>query len=106
MAEQSDNFHFYAEVIANGDIQKEYYGPAELPSMPISGGFVNHTVLPEQEFRCDKIAEFYYQNSNLSWVIDLANNFFGKDKFKAYITGRTIKIPMLSLLRKLKIIHE
>lgn len=106
MAESPENYHFYAEIINNIDTNKEYYGPSEPPSMPTKGGFISHTVTAEQQYRADKIAELYYGDSLLSWVIDQSNNFTGKDKFRGYVNGTVVKVPTRTVLVKLGIINE
>ena len=43
------------------------------------------------EFRPDKIAFEQYDDADLSWIIDIANNF--EHGFKEYTYNRIIKIP-------------
>ena len=54
-----------------------------------------HTVLKEQENRLDIIANIYYSDPSLSWVIALANELVDPFVVK---TGSILRIPSMSSL--------
>ena len=69
--------------------------PPELPITPLATTRIDET----EQYRPDKIAYRLYGDPMLSWIIDYANEFTGKDKIKGYVAGKVIDYPRLETLR-------
>ena len=57
----------------------------------LQNNFTYGYVLPEMEYRPDKLAAYYMGDSNLAWSIVIANGFV--NGIKDFTLGRKIKIP-------------
>lgn len=66
----------------------------------LRNNFTYGYILPEMEYRPDKIAAYYMGNSDLAWAIMLANDFI--NGIKDFTLGRKIKIPNANAALELK----
>lgn len=71
------------------------------PKFPIEG-YRNYVITIDKEYRADKIAFELYGSAELSWVLDVANNF--THAFKDYKEGRVIRVPTIEALQEMRII--
>jgi len=94
----SANNYTYPIVDIDG---KEYSSPSYFPDFPISG-YGYHIISPEEQYRADKIAYAIYGDDRLSWVLDVANNFY--NGFSEYTSGREIKFPLVEGLIQMGIL--
>ena len=78
----------------------QYAGPSYHPDFPISG-YKEHIIKPDEEYRADKIAYRLLGSDNLSWVLDVANNF--THGFKEYKEGVTIRYPIQEAIKAMGI---
>tara|TARA_R110000803_G_scaffold116259_4_gene184875 strand:- start:2051 stop:2371 length:321 start_codon:yes stop_codon:yes gene_type:complete len=74
----------------NGTQGKEYYGPTKYPEIPLS--FEDTYVYAEQGDRYDQLALQYYGNSNLWWVISIANESIKQNSYYLPL-GVQVRIP-------------
>lgn len=97
----------YAPII-KGDINtfddsREYIGVAITPKMPTKG-LRETKVRTNEKYRSDKIADRLWDDPTLTWILDEANNFMGKDCFMKYEINAVIKYPDRNALQILGIL--
>ena len=89
MARYTD-IKFITDLKLNGTSGIGYYGPTKYPEVPLS--FDDTYVYAEQGDRYDQLALQYYGDSNLWWIISIAN---GSTKQNSYYLplGVQVRIP-------------
>lgn len=67
-----------------------------VPEIPVSTEDVYHTVLSNEAYRPDILANTYYNNPMLWWAILVANGI--RDPFQGPTVGQVIRIPSIYTL--------
>jgi hypothetical protein len=73
------------------------------PQLPILESLLTNKILPEEQYRPDKVAYRLYRNPLLSWVIDEANNWY---HFNNYIAGSSFYYPSIAALNSMGIDYD
>ncbi len=69
---------------------KRYYGTTKYPDIPLN--FEDTYVYSQEGDRFDQLAQQYYGDSTLWWIISIANNSFNQNSY--FITpGVQLRIP-------------
>lgn len=83
--------YFYSSILKEGSEKR--VETWDRPSFPVSSGDKYHTITKKQKGRLDLIAEIYYGDLTLWWIIAVANNI--KNPLEDMVVGSTIRIPNL-----------
>jgi hypothetical protein len=88
------NYFDYADIVVDND-NIPRLSLSYTPQLPILESLSTSKILPEEQYRPDKVAYRLYRNPLLSWVIDEANNWY---HFKDYIAGSSFYYPRTAAL--------
>lgn len=96
-----DSFFDYGRTFT-GDDGISYGVFLNQPSFDMSeGNYDLWEIDAEHEYRADKIANAFYNNPSVSWIIDEANYFI--NGFIEYKKGVVLKIPTIEYLNSIGI---
>jgi len=101
------NIFKFAEILKIKDDNKDFIGISNYPDIlkDLDGNsnlFGVHKIASNEEYRPDKISNNLYQNPDLSWVLDVVNDF--EHGISEYYVNRIIIYPVIGALSKLGIL--
>lgn len=85
------NRYQYIPITSNPDIKVKYYKNSKYPEVPVSPDDIY--VITVFGDRLDLLAQQYYNDSTLWWIISIANSFLKQDSIFIPI-GTQIRIPI------------
>ena len=92
----------YATIVVDDD-EKSRLSLSYTPQLPKLKSLLTSKVLPEEQYRPDKVAYRLYRNPLLSWVIDESNNWY---HLKNYTAGTTFYYPSITALEYMGINYD
>lgn len=81
-------FDYSSTVTDNDGVERLSY--SYTPQYPMLSSMLKSTVLPQEQYRPDKVSYRLYRNPLLSWVIDEANSWY---HFSNYTAGTSFYYP-------------
>lgn len=90
----------FANILTGLDDNRENYSISRPPRFPIKG-MIESEINSDEQFRPDKVAYRLYNDAQLSWVVDEANNWY---HIKEYTIGRKFLYPTETTLIQMGIL--